>query len=119
MRIKKKKNFSFFLFGCFRISIIKNKNYKGGCTPPWCSSLYEKKSVDTTGTDNKTIPLSVRLYFQIGLHRKDETILNLIQSKLKVGKIYRSETRANSVEFQVSSFKDMAAIIKFFFSFLF
>lgn len=38
--------------GCFRISIIKNKNSKG-----------------------KALPLSVRLYFQIGLHRKDEAIL--------------------------------------------
>jgi hypothetical protein len=45
--------------GCFRISIIKNKNIKG-----------------------KALPLSVRLYFQIGLHRKDEAILELIASEL-------------------------------------
>jgi len=52
---------------CFRISIIKNKNIKG-----------------------KALPLSVRLYFQIGLHRKDEAILELIASELGVGKIYRA-----------------------------
>jgi len=56
----------------------------------------------------------VRLYFQIGLHLKDESILKLIQSTLGVGKIYRSKTRPDSVELQVSSFKDMSAIIKFF-----
>jgi hypothetical protein len=60
------------------------------------------------------MPLSVRLYFQIGLHLKDEKILKLIQSTLGVGKIYRSKTRLDSVELQVSSFKDMSAIIKFF-----
>lgn len=47
--------------GCYRISIIKNKNSKG-----------------------KALPLSVRLYFQIGLHRKDEAILKLIRSELGV-----------------------------------
>jgi len=33
---------------------------------------------------------------------------------LGVGKIYRSKTRTDSVELQVSSFKDMHAIINFF-----
>lgn len=77
--------------GCFRISIIKNKNYKGN---PWSPSLYSEK---TNGLGNNTIPLSVRLYFQIGLHLKDEKILKLIQSTLGVGKIYRSKTRPDSV----------------------
>ena len=45
--------------GCFRISMIRNKNLKG-----------------------KALPWSVRLYFQIGLHRKDEAILELIKSEL-------------------------------------
>lgn len=60
--------------GCFRISIIKNKNYKGN---PWLPDLYSENN----GLGG-TIPLSVRLYFQIGLHLKDEKILNLIQSTL-------------------------------------
>ena len=60
------------------------------------------------------MPLSVRLYFQIGLHLKDEKILKLIQSTLGVGKIYKSQSRADSVELQVSSIKDMSAIIRFF-----
>lgn len=90
---------------CFRISIIKNKNYKGN---PWSPSLYSGNGL------GNSMPLSVRLYFQIGLHLKDEKILKLIQSTLGVGKIYRSKTRLDSVELQVSSFKDMSAIIKFF-----
>jgi len=57
--------------GCFRVSIIKNKNYE--------SSLKNRTA----------LPLKVRLYFQIGLHRKDEDILELIRSSLGVGKIYR------------------------------
>lgn len=71
--------------------MIKNINYKGG---------------------SKALPLKARLYFQIGLHRKDEAILTYIQSKLGVGKIYRS--RCNYSELQVSSFKDMPAIIQHF-----
>ena len=62
--------------------------------------------------ETNIIPLSVRLYFQIGLHKKDELILKLIQSKLGVGKIYSS--RVNTAELQVNSFKDMAAVINFF-----
>jgi len=58
---------------CYRVSIIKNKNYKPGL------------SKDTSGGRLTTLPLSVRLYFQIGLHRKDEDILRLIQSELGVG----------------------------------
>lgn len=94
--------------GCFRISIIKNKNYKGN---PWSTSLYSTEKPDELGN---TMPLSVRLYFQIGLHLKDEKILKLIQSSLGGGKIYRSNTRPDYVELQVSSFKDMYAIINFF-----
>jgi hypothetical protein len=48
--------------GCFRISLLRNINYK------------EK--------GGKALPFKVRLYFQIGLHRKDEAILELIQSQL-------------------------------------
>jgi len=92
--------------GCFRISIIKNKNYKDN---PWISSLYDITKINKP---MKTIPLSVRLYFQIGLHLKDKSILELIKSELGVGKIYSS--RADSVELQVSSFKDIGAIINFF-----
>ena len=89
--------------GCFRLSIIKNKNFKGN---PWLPSLYNRNK------ETNIIPLSVRLYFQIGLHKKDELILKLIQSKLGVGKIYSSRT--DMVELQVNSFKDMAAVINFF-----
>jgi hypothetical protein len=92
--------------GCFRISITKNKNYKGN---PWLPSLYD---LSQKTKSIKTIPLSVRLYFQIGLHIKDKEILKLIQLKLGVGKIYSS--RLDSVELIVSSFKDMEAVIKFF-----
>lgn len=97
--------------GCFRISILKNKNYKGN---PWLPSLYSENSQENLGLDNRIIPLSVRLYFQIGLHIKDEAILTLIQSKLGVGKIYKTKSRPDSVELQVSSIKDMSAILKFF-----
>jgi len=38
--------------------------------------------------------------------------LKLIQSKLGVGEIYNSRT--DMVELQVSSFKDMGAVINFF-----
>lgn len=92
---------------CFRLSITKNKNYKGN---PWIPSIYSGKNKET----GSTMPLSVRLYFQIGLHLKDLNILKLIQSTLGVGKIYESKSRPNSVELQVSSFKDMFAIINFF-----
>ena len=92
--------------GCFHLSITKNKNYKDN---PLSPDLYsENKEL------GNSIPLSVRLYFQIGLHLKDENILKLIQSTLGVGKIYRSASRPDSVEYQVSSFRDMCAIIKFF-----
>jgi len=98
--------------GCFRISIIKNKNYKGD---PWSPSLYSEKAIETKrGVGNNALPLSVRLYFQIGLHLKDEAILNLIKSELGVGEIYRSKSRPDSIELKVSSFKDMAALIEFF-----
>lgn len=92
--------------GCFRISILKNKNYKGN---PWNPSLYSGNN-----KLGNIMPLSVRLYFQIGLHLKDEKILKSIQSTLGVGKFYKSKSRVDSVELQVSSIKDMSAIINFF-----
>jgi hypothetical protein len=79
---------------CFRLSIIKNQNFN------------PRKGA------GKALPWSVRLYFQIGLHRKDEAILKLIQSELGVGKIYRS--RVDSSELQVSSFKDSEILIDYF-----
>jgi hypothetical protein len=89
--------------GCFRLSIIKNKNFKGN---PWLPSLYN------INKETEIIPLSVRLYFQIWVHKKDELILKLIQSKLGVGKIY--DSRTDMVELQVNSIKDMGAVINFF-----
>lgn len=83
--------------GCFRVSIIRDDSYE--------SSL---KNITA-------LPLKVRLYFQIGLHRKDEDILELIRSSLGVGKIYRSRSnRSNSSELQISSFKDLGAVINYF-----
>ena len=75
--------------GCFRISILKNAN-KG----------------------ERAISFKVRLYFQIGLHRKDEAILELIKTSLGVGRIYRS--RSNSSELQVSYLNSMRLIIEHF-----
>ena len=60
------------------------------------------------------MPLSVRLYFQIGVHLKDEKILKLIQSTLGVGKIYKTKSRPDFVELQVSSIEDISVIAKFF-----
>lgn len=92
--------------GCFRISIINNKNYKSPQASP-NAELNEKVRGNLT-----TLPFSARLYFQIELHRKDEAILESIQSMLGVGKIYRS--RSDSSMLQVSSFKDMPAVLDFF-----
>nr|YP_010164135.1 LAGLIDADG endonuclease [Metarhizium album]QRK27500.1 LAGLIDADG endonuclease [Metarhizium album] len=75
--------------GCFRISILKNKNFK----------------------DNN-IPFKTRLYFQLSLHKRDENLLELLKKNLKVGKIYKS--RIEAYEYQVSSIKDIEFIIKFF-----
>ena len=50
--------------GCFRLSILANKNYKEG---------------------GKVLPFKPRLYFQIGLHRKDVVILESIKSLLGGG----------------------------------
>lgn len=80
------------------------------------------------------MPLSVRLYFQIGVHLKDEKILKLIQSTFPpsssacyagsrrgggrrsrgVGKLYKTKSRPDFVELQVSSMKDISVIVKFF-----
>lgn len=65
-------------------------------------------------SNERSVGARVRLYFQIGLHLKDEKILSLIQSSLGVGKIYKSKSRADYVELQVSSIKELSAIIKFF-----
>ena len=78
--------------GCFRLSILKNPSYKEGV--------------------NEVLPFKPRLYFQIGLHRKDELILKSIQFLLGVGKIYKS--RPDLYELQVSSIKDISAIINHF-----
>lgn len=93
--------------GCFRVSIIKNKNFKGN---PWQPSLYLS---ETEGAKFIT-PLSVRLYFQIGLHLKDEYILQEIKSELGVGKIYKTQSRPDFVELQVTSLNDLALVIDYF-----
>jgi hypothetical protein len=58
--------------GCFRISILKNKELK----TQW----------------------GVRAFSQISLHLKDKAILELIQSKLGVGKIYTAGPAAVSFD---------------------
>jgi hypothetical protein len=55
--------------GCFRISILKNRNYQ---------------------QDKGNVPFITRLYFQLSLHKKDENLLVLLKDSLKVGKIYKS-----------------------------
>ena len=77
--------------GCFRISILNNKNLK---------------------QDNSNLPFKTRLYFQLSLHKKDENLLKLLKDSLKVGKIFKS--RPEAYEFQVSSIKDLKLIIEFF-----
>lgn len=77
--------------GCFRISILNNKNFK---------------------QDISNLPFKTRLYFQLSLHKKDENILELLKDNLKVGKIYKS--RPELYELQVSSIKDIKLIIEFF-----
>ena len=78
---------------CFRISLLKNPNYKEG---------------------SNHVPYKVRLYFQISLHIKDENVLELMIAELKVGKIYKTKSRPDISELQVSSIKDLKAIIEFF-----
>lgn len=71
--------------GCFRISILKNKeSYK------------------------------IRLYFQISLHKKDEKVLEMMIKELRVGKIYKNKSRLDACELQVSSLKEMKPIIDYF-----
>lgn len=72
--------------GCFRLSILKNKELKTG--------------------------FKVELIFQIGLHENDKAILELIQSSLGVGKIYKHGNE--SFQFRVSSIKDLEVIINHF-----
>ncbi len=77
--------------GCFRISILKNSKYTEG-----------------------SVPYKIRLYFQIAFHRKDEKLLELIIQELKVGKIYKTNSRPDISELQVSSIKDIKVIVEFF-----
>jgi len=65
--------------GCFRISVLKNKELK----TQW----------------------GVRLSFQISLHAKDKAILNLIQYKLGIGKIYTAGPTAVALE--IRSIKEL------------
>jgi hypothetical protein len=55
---------------------------------------------------------SAALSFQIGLHKKDLSILKDIKSTLKVGVISNDTT--NSVSFKVTSLKDLEVIINHF-----
>lgn len=98
--------------GCFRISILKNKNFKGN---PWQPSLYFSDAVQSDLKFQGHIsPLSVRLYFQIGVHLKDEYILQEIKSELGVGQIYKTQSRPDFVELQVTSLNDLALVIDYF-----
>lgn len=72
--------------GCFRISILKNKEFK----TKW----------------------KVKAHFQIALHKKDKALLELIQLKLKIGKIYTSGSQA--ITFEVFSIKELEVIIAHF-----
>jgi hypothetical protein len=72
--------------GCFRISILKNKKLKIG----W----------------------GVQGFYSIILHQKDKAILELIQTSLGVGKIYKN--RDDCVQFLVSSAKELEVIINHF-----
>ena len=76
--------------------------------------LFIWKWKTLSNVSKPAFPLSFRLYFQIGLHIKDEYILQLIQSELGVGKIYKTKSRPDSVELQVTSLKDLHVIIKYF-----
>lgn len=60
------------------------------------------------------MPYKVRLYFQIAFHRKDEKLLELILQELKVGKIYKTNTRPDISELQVSSINEIKVIVEFF-----
>ena len=72
--------------GCFRISILKNKELK--------------------------IKWGVRAFFQISLHGKDKALLELIRLKLGVGKIYTAGPTAVTLE--VHSIKELEIIIQHF-----
>lgn len=72
--------------GCFRISIRKNKKLK----TDW----------------------SVSLIFQIGLHDRDQTVLELIKSSLGVGKIYKHSK--DMIQLRVESVNDLLVIINHF-----
>jgi len=73
--------------GCFRISILKNKELKTGWKVGAC--------------------------FKISLHKRDKAVLEQIQSFLGVGKIYTAGITAVSLE--VHTFKELEVIIAHFF----
>ena len=72
--------------GCFSISVIKN--------------------------EKRTLGMSVQLMFKINLHKKDQTLLKQIQSFFCVGGIHFKTSQ--SLQFQVSSIKDLKVIIDHF-----
>ena len=72
--------------GSFQISIVKNKELKTG----W----------------------RVQSSFQIGLHEKDKSLLELIRSSLGVGQIYKHSK--DSFQYEVQTFKELEVIISHF-----
>ena len=54
----------------------------------------------------------VKIIFSIGLHKKDLSLLEAIQSTLKVGKIYKHGL--NSFQFRVDSIEELQVIINHF-----
>ena len=72
--------------GCFRVSITKNKNYKLG----W----------------------EIEPRFQLNLHVRDQALLEGIKNSLRVGQIYKHGPQ--SIQFVVTSRKDLGVCIKFF-----
>ena len=72
--------------GCFSISVLKN--------------------------EKRTLGMSVQLMFKINLHKKDQALLKQIQSFFCVGGIHFKTSQ--SLQFQVSSIKDLKVIIDHF-----
>ena len=75
--------------GCFTVSVIENKKYKIG--------------------------LTLQPRFEIGLHAKDQAVLEGIKNFLRVGKIYNY--RLHEVILQVRSIKELKQILKHFYKF--
>ena len=65
-------------------------------------------------TRRKTAKLEwhVQLYFQIGLHKKDQALLEKIKNFFNVGKIFVKND--DSIQYSVQSIKDLAIIIEHF-----